>query len=482
MNVKEYNQNQRLLFPPHLCDFLPDEHQAVFINDVVETLDLSLLYQKLSEQGNPAYHPKMMLKILVYAYANGIFSSRKIQAALTESIAFIFLSGWQKPDFRTISDFRKNNLANFKALFGQVVDICKRLGMISLGHIAIDGSKFKANASDKRSYDKKRINAAIDKLLKQAERIDHCEDQLFGADNAGEQLPKQLRQRKQRLEKLQQIKEHLEKSDHSQINATDPDAVFMKTGYGVKTCYNAQLAVDETRQIILAADVTNEPSDTEQLVPMVERVQQGSGSIDKLTADSGYSSGENLQAMADKCIDAHIPDANYQGRQRGKQDAPGEGLFPRSSFQRDELNDCFICPAGETLAFCRLQKVKGNSPLRLYRCRAFDHCRLRDRCTKGRGGRSITLNAYDDQLRLMRTKLDSPFGRRIYAKRQGIVEPVFGHIKQTIGFAKFQLRGLEKVCGEFALVCITHNLRKIVNAVKYPPAVNARQAVTTAAG
>ena len=270
-------------------------------------------------------------------------------------------------------------------------------------------------------YDKKRINAAIDKLPEQAERIDHCEDQLFGAGNAGEQLPKQLRQRKQRLEKLQQIKEHLEKSDHSQINATDPDAVFMKTGDGIKTGYKVQMAVDETRQTILAADVTNEPSDTEQLVPMVEQVQRRTGSIGKLTADSGYSSGENLQAMADKCIDAHIPDANYQGRQRGKQDAPGKGLSPRTSFQRDELHDCFICPAGETLAFSHLQKVKGKPALRLYRCRALKSCRLRDRCTKGLGARSITLSVYDDQLRLMRTKLDSAFGKHIYAQCQGIV-------------------------------------------------------------
>lgn len=466
MNVKDYNQDQNLLFPPHLKDFLPDDHQAMIINDIVETLDLSCLYRKVSSEGNPAYHPKMMLKILIYAYTNGIFSSRKIQAAVQESVAFIFLAAWQKPDFRTISDFRKDNLAEFKTLFGLVVDMCRSLGMVSLGHIAIDGSKFKANASDKRTYDKKRINKAINKLLKQADQIDCQEDQVFGPDNSGDQLPERIRRQKDRLEKLQQIKEQLNQSENNNINATDPDAVFMKTSDGIKSSYNGQVAAEESHNIILAADVSNEPSDTEQLVPMVDQTQKRIGPLDKLSADSGYSSGPNLEKMAKQGIDAHIPDANYQGSQRGKQDAPGEGFFPRSCFKRDELQDCFICPAGEKLSFSHLQKLKNKEPLRLYRCRAFNSCPLKEKCTKSRNGRSITLNAYDEQFRAMRSKLDSPHGKRIYAKRQSIAEPVFGHIKETIGFRKFHLRGLEKVNGEFILVCMAHNMRKIINALK----------------
>jgi transposase len=288
MNVKNYNQDQNLLFPLHLKDFLPDDHQAMIINDIVETLDLSCLYRKVSSEGNPAYHPKMMLKILIYAYANGIFSSRKIQAAVQESVAFIFLAAWQKPDFRTISDFRKDNLAEFRTLFGLVVDMCRGLGIVSLGHIAIDGSKFKANASDKRTYDKKRINKAINKLLKQADQIDCREDQVFGPDNAGDQLPEKIRRQKDRLEKLHQIKEQLNHSENNNINATDPDAVFMKTSDGIKTSYNGQVAAEQSHNIILAADVSNEPSDTEQLVPMVDQTQKRIGPLDKLSADSGY--------------------------------------------------------------------------------------------------------------------------------------------------------------------------------------------------
>jgi len=466
MNVKEYNQHQSLMFPPHLRDFLPDDHQAVIINDIVETLDLKNFYQKLSTEGAQAYHPKMMVKILVYAYANRIFSSRKIQAALSESIAFIFLAAWQKPDFRTISDFRKNNLERFLEIFDQTVDICRRLGMVSLGHLAIDGSKFKANASDRRTYDQKRIDSAIEQLVKQAEQADAQEDQLLGPDNAGDQIPAQIRRQKDRLKKLQSIKKQLQDSGKEKINATDPDAVFMKTGSGIRTCYNAQIAVDEKHQIIVAARVTDQPADTELLLPMVAQAEKAIGPIDKLSADSGYSSGENLQQLAEKGIDAHIPDANYQGNQRGKQDAPGESFFSKSCFQRDELNDCFICPAGKTLRFSHLVTTKGQKHSRMYRCRDFKTCTLKSRCTKARNGRSIIINAYDDQFRAMRSKLDSPYGKRLYAKRQGIVEPVFGHIKEAIGFGKFLLRGLEKADGEFAIVCIVHNLRKIANALR----------------
>lgn len=173
--------------------------------------------------------------------------------------------------------------------------------------------------------------------------------------------------------------------------------------------------------------------------------------------------------MADKKIDAYIPDATYQGGCRGKPESPGPGLFSRSSFLRDEQQDCFICPMGQKLTFVRRQKVKDKKPLRLYRCHAFAECRQRKRCTKDRRqGRSLTLTAYDDYLRIMRLKLDSPHGRRIYARRKNMVEPVFGHIKAGLGFCQFHLRGLLKVGGEFALVCLVHNIRKIINKLKAP--------------
>ena len=339
MNVKEYNQDQGLLFPPHLRQLLSDDHPALIVNDIVETLDLHCLYQKISSEGNPAYHPKMMLKILIYAYSNGIFSARDIHKALHESIAFMYLAAWQKPDFRTISDFRKNNLAELDDLFCQVVDMCKCLGMVSLGHIALDSSKFKANASDKRTYDRKRIKKAIDKLLKEANKVDSREDRLFGSNLSGDEIPEEIQRQTDRLGRLEKIKKELEHKGAEKINATDPDAVFMKTRQGITTSYSGQVAVDESHHVIVAADVTTDPSDNEQLVPMVDKAEKTIGNFDTLSADSGYSSGENLKQLAEKNLDAYIPDANYQGTQRGKQEAPGEPYFPRSKFIRDETQD-----------------------------------------------------------------------------------------------------------------------------------------------
>ena len=190
MNTYSYCQEQLLMFPPNIKDKLPDDHLAVVINDIVETLDLSCLYQKIPPEGHPCYHPKMMLKVLIYAYATGTFSSRKIAKALYESIPYIYLSGWQIPDFRTISDFRKNNLEEFKALFKQVVDICNRLGMVKLGHVAIDGTKIKANASDSRTYTKKRIEKEIERLINEATVTDEKEDALHGPHCRGMRFPK----------------------------------------------------------------------------------------------------------------------------------------------------------------------------------------------------------------------------------------------------------------------------------------------------
>jgi transposase len=223
-NLKPYNQAQNMLFPPNVRDLLDDDHLCLVINDVVNALDLGCLYKKVSSRGRPLYHPAMMLKILFYAYAVGIFSSRKIAKALCEQIPFIFLAAWQKPDFRTISDFRKNNLNALRKLFTQIVAICEKLGMVSVGHIAIDGTKIKANASDANTYDTKRIEREIQKMLEAADRQDAKEDQTFGPENSGDELPESIQKPAERLEKLKQIQIELENSGKEKINATDPDA------------------------------------------------------------------------------------------------------------------------------------------------------------------------------------------------------------------------------------------------------------------
>ena len=198
-NVRPYDQGQSLLFPPNLKEFIEENDLCWVVDDVVNALDLSCLYRNVSSEGNMPYHPRMMLKVLFYAYASGIFSSRKIAKALGENVAFIFLAAWQRPDFRTISYFRKNNFEAIRELFGQTVRLCQELKMVKLGHISIDGSKFKANAADRKSYDQQRIDKEIKSILDKAEQADREEDDLYGPDKTGDELPDENKDRKKRL-------------------------------------------------------------------------------------------------------------------------------------------------------------------------------------------------------------------------------------------------------------------------------------------
>jgi transposase len=457
-NVRAYSQHQMQMFPPSVRSLIEDDHLCLVVDDVVKVLDLSCLYQKISPEGNPAYHPAMMLKILFYAYASGIFSSRKIAKAMRENIAFIYLSAWQQPDFRTISDFRKNNLNELKELFVQVVMLCKQMGMVKLGHVSIDGTKVKANASDAKTYDNQRFEKEINRLLEQADEVDDCEDQHYGVDQSGDELPESIRNQNERISKLKQLQKELAESEKEKINTTDADAVFMKTSNGIKTSYNGQAAVDQEHQVIVAADVTNQPADVEQLIPMIDQAEENtSDDIEACSADSGYSSGENLKELEDRPVEVYIPDRDYQAQARGKK----HGSFHKNEFVYDDQRDLYICPEGEELVFSHLQKRNGKQPLVIYQCKSCRKCQFFGQCTTNDNGRTISRHPHEEQLKQMREKLDSDQGKAIYSRRKHIVEPVFGQIKSVMGFTSFLLRGLQKVKGEFNLVAIAHNLRKV---------------------
>ena len=235
LNVRNYNNKEMLLFPASIGDFLSKDHLAWIIDDVVEQLDLNCLYKKVSCVGNPPYHPKMMLKILFYGYATSNFSSRKIARGTETDVAFIFLSGMQKPDFRTISDFRKNNLEELSNLFAQIVKLCKKLGLVELGHISLDSTAIKANASKDATYDEERlileeraITKKIKELLENAQDLDEKEDKIFGPNLRGDEIPEELRSQEKRLQKLKEAKRQLQQESLREINLTDPSATFQK--------------------------------------------------------------------------------------------------------------------------------------------------------------------------------------------------------------------------------------------------------------
>jgi transposase len=444
---RPWNTRQQWLLPPSVHDWLPENDLVYFILDTVNELDISAITAKYEqeERGYPPYNPRMMVALLFYAYCRGIFSSRKIMQACEERLTFRVIVGDDIPNWRTISDFRKLHLKELEGLFVQVLQLCQKAGLVKLGHIALDGTKVKANASRHKamSYgrikqEEKRLKEEIHQLLGKAEAVDQQEDKEYGADRRGDELPKELARRESRLRRIQQAKKALEAEakaaaeqarkehaadcnsddkpegrskpkfvsdvpvDNKQYNFTDPESKIMKvSNKGWDQCVNAQAAVDSDNQIIVACDVTNQANDKQQFEPMLQKAQENVGEdkrIKAASADSGYYSESNVQYAQDKKIDAYIA----------------------------------------------TDRIKHTDPA--------------VQSPRGRMPKELTVK------QKMARKLRTKKGRETYSKRKSIVEPVFGQIKRARGFVQFSLRGLAKMRGEWAIVCLTHNLLKLFAA------------------
>jgi transposase len=419
---RPYVPEQDLLLPPSLRDWLPEDHLAYFVSDLIDQLDLSGItsgYEE-DERGYPPYHPVMLTKVLVYAYCVGVFSSRKIQRRLIEDVPFRVLAAGNEPDFRTIADFRKRHLATLQGFFEQVLRLAREMGAPRLGRVALDGSKVKANASKHKAMtygrmrDKqKQLREEVTQLLAQAEAADDADDAEYGSDRRGDELPAELQRREGRLKRIREAKRALEArakeeaaaagqpvesatpDPKAQYNFTDPESRIMHSPDGFVQAYNVQVAVDEL-QLIVGQAVTQDTNDKRQLMPMVTIIEQQSGETPtQLLADAGYCSDDNLAGIVDTTIDAYIATRKQKHGER-----PGP------------------CPRGPV----------PSTATRLDR---------------------------------MARKLLTQTGAAVYARRKAMVEPVIGQIKHARGFRQFFLRGIEKVQGEWALVCTTHNILKL---------------------
>jgi len=425
---RNYEQDQQLLLPPSLRDWLPEGHLAYFISDIVDQLDISAIQNEYEEElrGYPPYHPRMMLKLLIYGYCVGARSSRKIARKVEEDIGFRFLSGGNLPKFRSIAEFRQRHLAAFKGLFLQTLLMCRENKLVKLGHVSLDGTKIKANASKHKAMSYGRMKTEEERLLKEIEdmvreaaEIDEAEDRELGRDKRGDELPEELARRETRLKKIREAKEALEKrakaeaedtdegkddetspkdagpKEKDQMNFTDPESRIMVDKKTFVQGYNAQAAVDGKSQIIVANDVTVQSNDKRQVEPMVTAIKENLDAVpDHLSADAGYFSKENIQWLIKSKVAPYIP--------------------PRKQ-KHGEAN------------------VNVRGPI----------------------NRKLTV------AQLMERKLRTKRGQEFYRKRKTIVEPVFGQIKEAMGFRQFLLRGLTKAKAEWDLVCLCHNLRKL---------------------
>jgi len=449
--------NQALLLPPSLHDWLPEKHLARFLVDVVDALDLGAIYESYEEKdgrGQAAYDPAMMVRVLLYGYCMGSYSSRKIQAKTYEDIGFRYLAADEHPDHSTMAEFRKRHLEALAGLFCQALQLCEKAGLVKLGHVAIDGSKIQGNASKHKamSYERmseaeKKLQAEVAGLLQRAEAVDAAEDEKYGKDQAGDELPGELGRRESRLAKIRAAKAELEAEakqkaaekqaaaeaqirqrqeqeartgkkmrgrepqvadseqavpdPKAQRNFTDPESRIMPDG-GHKGSfvqgYNAQIAVDGEAQVIVAAEVTQQSNDKQQLVAMVEQVKQNVGAQPQaVSADNGYWNGKQVGEVQVRGINLHVA----TGKQK-----------PGASQQAEDED----------------------------------------------GQES---NAEAGLLEQMKQKLKTQAGQDLYRMRKAIVEPVFGQIKEWRGFRRFLLRGLQKVRAEWKLICLTHNLLKL---------------------
>ena len=435
-SYRPYLPDQDLLLPPSLREWVAEEHLVYFVSDVVDQLDLSAIHAVYGEEkrGQPPYDPRLMTKLLVYGYCTGVFSSRRIQKRLQEDIPFKVLAAGNEPDFRTISDFRKIHIATLQGLFEQVLEMALEVGAVKVGRVTVDGTKVKANASKHKamSYGRmqekqQQLKEEVKQLLEQAEAADAEEDRRHGSQR-GDELPEELRQRETRLAKIKLAKKAVEQrarekaaaegksaavakrakpEDKDQYNFTDPESRIMKGADGFVQGYNAQAAVEPEMLLIVGQSVTEAANDKQQLEPMVAAIEQQSGQRpEAILADSGYCSEENLTYLA-------------------------------SAEQPERKIDGFIATGKQKHGEHRLPCKRGPLP-------------------KGA-----------TQVDRMKRKLQTKVGKAVYAARKCVVEPVFGQIKQARGFRQFLLRGKEKVKGEWALVCLTHNILRL-HAVLQP--------------
>lgn len=439
---RSYAPEQLLLLPPDLRQWLPEGHCAYFILDVMGALDLSEIYAAYdgSRGGRPGFDPRLMLGLLLYGYCQGVASSRKIERATYESVAFRVLAADQHPDHDTIAEFRRRHLGALSRLFVQVLRLCQKAGLVQLGHVAMDGTKLRANASKHKamSYGRMKekmteLEAQVEKLLEEAEAADAAEDALYGKGQRGDELPEELRFRQRRLEKIRQAKAELEAeaeaeaqrrraektaesqgqetagskrkqpernlpAEKAQRNFTDPDSRIMLDGAtkSFEQSYNCQAAVDSQAQVIVAAQVTQQANDKKQVKPLVEQMK--ANLVDSkprvVSADAGYFSEDNVKYLESEQIEAYVA----TGRQKhGISESPPRGRIPSRATIQDRM------------------------------------------------------------ARKLRTKK----GKLEYSKRKETVEPVFGQIKEARGLRRFLLRGLEAVQAEWSFICTTHNLLKL---------------------
>lgn len=484
---KSYNQYQSLLLPPSLADSLPADHSCFVINDIVDQLDLSAIKATYSDNGSPAYDPRLLIKVLFYGYSQGLRSSRRIETELYQNIAFRFLAASQQPDHGTINLFRKIHLTGLKEIFSQIAFLSGQLAAVDFSDISIDGTKVAASAAKKNNLDQAQLDKLKEKFgrfLDEAEAIDEAEDRQYGQSRGYNAMPERLVDPESRKKEIQRLKAKLDKlkaaenlikdkqakvktteekrlKKNSTANTTDQDANLMKMKDGsFKMSYNVQLAA--VKQTIVAYDLNGESTDNSCLKPMIEATEQNLGiKVKTVKADSGYFSKGNLEFCDTGQIDAYVPDEmkSVEEKQEHFDQVP---KYDRRNFQYDSEKDEFICPQNQRL---KLRNINRNGAKRYIGLKC-GSCPVKSQCTKDKR-RNLTYDfKHEVAIRQMRDKLNGEQGKSKYLERMSEIEPVIGNLKRNQQFTYFLCRGKPTALVELGLATTAHNLVKIFNWLK----------------
>lgn len=506
-----YNKDQLCLLPLDLNVMIEEDDLVRVVDSVIDSIDTSSLIALYPGGGRSSYHPVMLLKVIVYAYTSGIYSSRKIEQATRENIRFLWLSAMTTIDHSTIARFRSGRLKDvFEVIFSDIVELIAKQGYLSLQTYFLDGTKVEANAN-KYSYSWKKNTERYQKELRQRvhehleyiDKLNEQEDELYSdidpekidsdkiqevADKINEklrtkqkdQLDKELKQAKKKLveeqKKMKRYEAQMEIYEgRNSFSKTDHDATFMRMKdagnnqkASLKAAYNVQIATD--KQFVIDYSIHRRPGDTGCFIPHLKHHQELFGTLPlDVIADAGYGSEENYEFLEEENINGFVKYNTFYKEMTGK---IKKDTFDAKNWNYDKENDTYTCPGGELLPFKEIvhpvSALGYEATAKSYECKSCKGCSLRDNCIKSQttpDKRTVLRNERQMELREKAKELLTSEKGIAFRKRRSVdVEPVFGDIKQNHGFTRFLLRGLEKVSVEWGLICLGHNMRKLARA------------------
>ena len=460
--IKGIPRSNVLLFPEAIDDYVSDDNPVRFIDAFVDNLDLQELgFSRTTpaHTGRPAYSPSDLLKLYIYGYINRLRSSRSLERECVRNLELLWLMRKLRPDFKTISDFRKDNAEAIKQVCRHFTLLCKRLELFGGEFVAIDGSKFKAQNSKRKNFTREKLDKAINEIDK---KIDDYLSELDEADEQeaevkrpnADELKEKIEQLRQRKLQHQSIEKQLKESGESQISLTDTDSRRMKVNQGTDICYNLQTVVDSKHKLIVEHEVTNQPTDQGQLSKMAIRAKQVL-EVEELevVADRGYYDGAEVKKCEEAAITVYVAKQQTSANRK-------LGLFTKEDFRYDSQKDCYRCPAGKELSY-RCDSYELGREIRYYSTNECRACEIKQQCTRNKRVRRISRWVDEEILERMSERVR--MNPQKMKKRKELAEHPFGTMKRGMTSGYFLTRGIKKVAAEMSLTIMGYNIKRVMN-------------------